>query len=218
MTIGQTYLPDDPRGAPVAPVQSAIKFLSLRLPKVVGASAPVSQPLLTAPGGRNVAAVTESVLRNVLGPQASAVPAAAPPGAARTEARGVSGAVQSLAQAFGKVAPAPAAAPTPLPAPMAPAATAMPIPVGTPPPPVPAMTPPPSVVSQTPMAFPAPAQAPAPEPSSATDVPWTPHTQAELDASNAGWVAPPPQLTPRFTWGQPQETPEALARRLATGG
>jgi len=77
MALGVTFAPGSQNptqqktGAP--PLQEAIKLLSLRLPKVVGANSPIPQQLLTAPGGMGAPDPTGNplldMLRAILGAQ-----------------------------------------------------------------------------------------------------------------------------------------------------
>lgn len=86
--FGATFAPfSDPSGknASVAPVQKAIQLLSLRVPRMVGAAAPVPASLLTGPGGTGRpdvhSAVLQSVLKTIMGqgmPMADAEPPASP--------------------------------------------------------------------------------------------------------------------------------------------
>lgn len=75
--------PTNPKRAPQA-VQRAIQYLSLRLPRVVGARAPVMPALLGGAGGPSpgasphVDAIVNSVLGKVLGPSAVSAPAVPP--------------------------------------------------------------------------------------------------------------------------------------------
>lgn len=63
-------------------LQQAVKLLSLRMPRVVGARAIAPQALLQSPGamgGPPINAVIASVLRSVLGPEAAGLPSGPPP-------------------------------------------------------------------------------------------------------------------------------------------
>ena len=72
---GSQFDPNAPKRAPQS-VQNAIQYLSLRMPKVVGARSPVMPGLLGGIGAAgpspHVDAIVNQVLGRVLGPQASA--------------------------------------------------------------------------------------------------------------------------------------------------
>ena len=86
MITGVSFRPGDPQqqqygqsnGQSSNPVQEAIKVLSLRLPKVVGARATAPTPLLTSQGsaGNRVDSVVNQVLARIFGQ--GAAPVAAP--------------------------------------------------------------------------------------------------------------------------------------------
>lgn len=81
--LGQSFLPggnddrmrQDQAGAgPSNPIQEAIKVLSLKLPRVVGAGAPAPQELLTGLGGAGVQNPIAQILQQMFGqgsPQAA---------------------------------------------------------------------------------------------------------------------------------------------------
>jgi hypothetical protein len=86
--IGQSFAPlGDPNdltaqgqnGGSVNPVQEAIKTLSLRMPRTLGAGAPVSRELLTGLGGASMNNPLSAILLQLLKQAGMGQPAGAPP-------------------------------------------------------------------------------------------------------------------------------------------
>jgi len=74
--LGTAFQPGRPEdqqtngtGVRPSPVQQAIQILSLRLPRVLGAAAPLDRSLLVAPRAPHVNAIVESILQRVLSGQ-----------------------------------------------------------------------------------------------------------------------------------------------------
>lgn len=114
-TIGLSFQPgaeDEEQKKRASMIPQAIKVLSLRLPRILGAQAPTAEALLrpqagSGGGGPMANAVVQSILRSMGTPGAApqAAPMQAPitaAGGGGGEAAGLQAAIQQVGQMFGK--------------------------------------------------------------------------------------------------------------------